>query len=213
MIHIKDRVSGLTHLFGAVMSLFALLILVSKVVATYNLTYIIAFIIFGMSLILLYSASAIYHLIDVGNKPGLILRKIDHMMIYVLIAGTYTPICLIVLKGPWGYSLLVAIWSLAIIGILLKVFWFNAPRWLSTAFYIAMGWLVVIAFFPLVKVMSPQGVVWLILGGVLYSVGGVIYATKWCPVTFKEFGFHELFHIFVLAGSFCHFLVMYIYVL
>lgn len=213
MIHIKDRVSGVSHLFGAVLSIIALIALDLKGAGTKDAANIISCSIFGISLILLYLASSIYHLLEVGNKLSLILRKIDHMMIYVLIAGTYTPICVIILKGPWGYSLLLAIWCLAIVGILLKIFWFNAPRWLSTVFYIAMGWLVIIAFLPLVKVMSTNGILLLILGGVLYSIGGVIYAIKWCPVTFKEFGFHELFHIFVLLGSISHFLVMYFYVI
>ncbi len=208
IIKLKDPVSGLTHLFGALLSVFALILLIHHAVLSETFTYVVSFSIFGASLILLYSASAIYHLIPVEGKTSKTLRTIDHMAIYVLIAGTYTPICLIVLQGAWRWGLLIGIWCFALTGIVIKLFWLNAPRWLSTLFYIFMGWLVIIAFFPLVKLMPHIGVVWMVSGGLLYSLGGVIYGSKWSPVNTKYFGFHEVFHLFVLAGSFSHFWMM-----
>jgi hemolysin III len=135
------------------------------------------------------------------------------MMIYVLIAGTYTPVCLVPLRGGWGWSLLISIWGIAMAGIILKILWFNAPRWLYTLFYLIMGWLIVIAFVPLARTMPAAAMLWLIAGGLLYTVGAVIYGTKWPKLKSKVFGFHEVFHIFVLYGSFCHFWMMFRYVL
>lgn len=208
---LKDPFSGLSHLFGALMSIPAIILLVNNEAHYGNFTYIISFIVFGISMFLLYSASATYHLLKVKESISEALRTFDHMAIYMLIAGTYTPVCLIVLQGAWRWSLLIGIWTLALTGIILKLFWMNAPRWLSTMFYILMGWLVLIAFYPIVKTMTAAGVLWMVAGGVLYSIGGIIYATKWCPVHTKAFDFHELFHLFVLAGSFAHFWMMFRY--
>jgi len=135
------------------------------------------------------------------------------MMIYLLIAGSYTPICLIPLRGGWGWSLFGVAWFLAITGILLKIFWFKAPRWISTIFYIGMGWVVVIAFIPLTNTIPTAGVLWLIAGGISYTIGAVIYGLKKPNIFEKYLGFHEIFHIFVLGGSFCHFILMSKYIL
>ena len=168
---------------------------------------------YGISLISLYTASTVYHWLPLSDEDGLMYRKIDHMMIYVLIAGTYTPICLISLRGPWGWSLLISIWILAIGGIVLKSISMKIPRWISTAIYIIMGWLVVIAFYPLKNTVPFTGMIWLIGGGIFYTVGAVFYAKKWPKFNCKWFGFHELFHLFVIAGSVCHFWLMYQYIL
>jgi len=213
MLHVKDPVSGYTHLFGAILSVFALIILDYNASMIGSYKYIIAVSIFGISLILLYSASSIYHLLPVEGRLSLALRKLDHMMIYILIAGTYTPICLVALKGYWRIGMLLGIWVLAFTGIILKIVWFNAPRWLYTVFYLAMGWLVVIAFYPMVQSIPLLGIVWMALGGIFYSIGGIIYATKWPPINSKVFGFHEIFHLFVLAGSFSHFWMIYKFIL
>jgi len=205
MFKFREPVSGLTHLFGALASTFGMILLIQYSVSEKNLLNIIVSIIFGISLILLYSASAVYHLTRASEKAIKILRRIDHSMIYVLIAGTYTPICLIGLKGTLGWAFLVSIWTLAVAGILLKIFWFNAPRWLYTFFYVLMGWLAVFAIYPLVKSITLSGVLWLIAGGVSYTLGAALYATKWPKLTSKFFGFHEIFHIFVLIGSGCHY--------
>lgn len=205
MFKFREPVSGLTHLFGALASILGMILLIQYSISNRNILNIVVSIIFGISLILLYSASAIYHLTRASENVIKILRRIDHSMIYVLIAGTYTPICLIGLKGTLGLTFLISIWSLAIAGILLKIFWFNAPRWLYTLFYVLLGWLAVFAIYPLVKSITLSGVLWLIAGGISYTLGAALYATKWPKLNLKLFGFHEIFHIFVLIGSACHY--------
>ena len=205
MFKFREPVSGLTHLFGALASAIGMILLIQYSILVGNILNIVVSIIFGISLILLYSASTVYHLTRASEKAIKVLRRIDHSMIYVLIAGTYTPICLIGLKGTLGWTFLISIWTLTIAGILLKIFWFNAPRWLYTFFYVLMGWLAVFAIYPLIKAITLTGVMWLIAGGVSYTLGAVIYATKWPKITSKFFGFHEIFHIFVLIGSACHY--------
>ena len=209
----REPMNALTHLIGDILSFIGLVFLVYFAVVKWTTWHIVSFSVFGISLILLYTASTLYHALNLPKNKIEILQKIDHMMIYVLIAGTYTPVCLTALRGVWGWSLFACIWSIAVIGILLKIFWFNAPRWLSTLFYIGMGWMVIIAFVPLVNAISPQGLNWLVAGGLLYTIGGIIYATKWPKINLKYFGFHELFHLFVLGGSICHFWFMIRYVL
>jgi hemolysin III len=212
-IKVKDPVSGFSHLVGAILSAIGLYYLVRYAAANGTVWHIVSFSIFGTSLILLYTASTLYHLLVVSERGSVILRKIDHMMIYVLIAGTYTPMCLIPLRGSWGWSILISIWGIAMVGIILKILWFNAPRWLYTLFYLVMGWLIVIAFAPLVRTMPIGAILWLVAGGLLYTVGAIIYGTKWPRLKSKVFGFHEVFHLFVLYGSFCHFWMMFKYVL
>lgn len=211
--NLREPVSGLTHLFGVFASIVGLIVLVQLSVAQGTLWHVVTFSVFGASLILLYTASSVYHMVSISDKVVRILRRVDHSMIYVLIAGSYTPICLVALRGAWGWSIFGTIWGLAIAGILIKNFWFNAPRWISTLFYILMGWLVVIAIYPLAHVLPRGGMYWLFAGGIFYTVGGVIYATKWPKIEFKNFGFHEIFHIFVLLGSFCHYWLMLRYIL
>ena len=212
-IKMREPVSGLTHLIGAVLSAIGLVLMIYYAVSKGTVWHIVSFSIFGGSLILLYTASTLYHLLNISEKGVRVLRKIDHMMIYILIAGTYTPICLIPLRGGWGYSLLITIWGIAITGIIMKLLWFDAPRWLYTLFYLIMGWLVVIALWPMAKAIPVAGVLWLVAGGLLYTIGAVIYGTKWPPLKSKVFGFHEIFHLFVLYGSFCHFWLMFRYLL
>ena len=212
-VKIKDPVSGFSHLAGAVLSSIGLYLLVRYAAANGTVWHIVSFSIFGASLILLYTASSLYHLLVVGEKSSKILRRIDHIMIYVLIAGTYTPVCLIPLRGGWGWSLLISIWGIAMAGIILKILWFDAPRWLYPLFYVVMGWLIVIAFVPLIRTLPIAAMLWLVAGGLLYTAGAVIYGTKWPKLKSKVFGFHEVFHLFVLYGSFCHFWLMFRYVL
>lgn len=212
-IHIKDPGSAGTHFFGflAVIPIFAVLMELSRQEAT--VWHTTGFLIFGISLLLLYGASTIYHTFTLAPDKTMLLRKIDHMMIFVLIAGTYTPICLVSLHGAWGWTLLVLIWVFAIGGICLKIFWMNAPRWLSTLIYVVMGWLAVIAFVPLEQAVSWKGIGLLLAGGLAYTVGAVIYAIKKPNFSWKYFGFHEIFHVFVLLGSSLHIAFMFLYVL
>lgn len=211
----RDPVSGLTHLFGALVSLIGLIILIRYELNIPNSTPLglTAVIMFGTSLILLYTASSVYHLVKSSDKVIKILRKLDHSMIFVLIAGTYTPVCLISLNGKLRWIMFISIWVLAVVGVSFKLIWFNCPRWLSTLFYVFMGWIAVFLISPISKAINIRGIVWLILGGVFYTVGAVIYAAKWPKINSKVFGFHEIFHLFVLAGSFCHYFMVFKYVL
>lgn len=213
MLKIKDPMSAFTHFIGVILSIIAVFHLVSKAYTYGNLLHIISFAIFGISLTLLYLASTLYHLIDRPKRLSKILHRIDHMMIFVLIAGTYTPICLIPLKGTIGLTLLSIIWAAAIAGIMFKIFWMNAPRWINTGIYIGMGWMIVIAIFPLAKTLSFSAINWLFAGGIAYTLGAVIYGTKWPKFNSKWFGFHEIFHLFVLLGSMCHYIMIYNYVI
>jgi hemolysin III len=209
----KDPVSGLTHLGGAIFSIVGLVVLIRYAERFGTVKHIVAFAIFGVALILLYTASALYHLLDVPEKISTLLRRIDHMMIYVLIAGTYTPVCVIGLTGDWGLSMLVTVWALAAAGIIMTVVWFGAPRWLTTAVYLLMGWLVVFAFYPLIYALPVGAITWLAIGGLLYTVGAVVYGCKWPKINGQWFGFHEIFHLFVIAGSMGHFWLMYKYLM
>jgi hemolysin III len=209
----KEITSALTHLGGAIFGLLALGLLLNAAIKAGSLLALISFLIFGLSMIFLYSTSCIYHFIDSSKKKAkLIMRKLDHIMIFVLIAGTYTPVCLLVLNKDLGYKLLALVWSITIIGAFIKIFWINAPRWISAGLYLGMGWLSVLVFMPLVESMAPGGIFWLVAGGLLYTVGGVIYGLKKPNIDKPWFGFHELFHLIVLAGTFCHFMMMYLHV-
>lgn len=209
----RDPVSGFSHLFGALMAVWGTAWLAYLAATQATAWHLASLLVFGASMILLYAASATYHLVSGSERLIAVLRRIDHSMIYILIAGTYTPICLVALRGPWGWSLLGVIWGLTLLGIVLKILWFDAPRWLYTLFYVIMGWLVVIAFVPLLQVVSLAGVLWLLAGGLLYSTGAIIYATQWPRIAARFFGFHEIFHFFILGGTACHFWFMYRYIL
>ncbi|HOL13445.1 MAG TPA: hemolysin III family protein [Bacillota bacterium] len=207
----REPGNGLTHLIGAVLSVIGLVVLVARALPVGDPLQIFSFVVFGLSLILLYSTSATYHIINASKKTIAFFRKLDHGMIYVLIAGTYTPICLMLLRGPVGYTLLSLIWAIAICGIFLQTFLIKVPRWVYTLTYVLMGWLAVFALSPLVKATSLGSITLLLLGGVLYTIGAVIYATK-KPNFFKDLvGFHEIFHVFVVLGSISHFMFIFLY--
>ena len=213
--HIKEPGSAITHFIGMLMAIFAAVPLLIKAAHEPSRIYIISLAIYAASLILLYAASTTYHTFDVSPKVNTILKKIDHMMISVLIAGSYTPVCLIVLKGKTGIILLSIVWAIAITGILIKAFWVYCPKWVSSVLYIGMGWTCVLAFTQILNNMSPAAFGWLLAGGIIYTVGGVIYALK-LPIfnsRHKNFGSHEIFHLFVMGGSACHFVVMYAFLL
>ena len=209
--HLKDPGSAITHFIGMLMAIFAGIPLILKAAQEPGKVYLFSTIVYIASMILLYAASTIYHTFDISAKVNKRLKKFDHMMISVLIAGSYTPICLLVLTKPLGYFLLALVWSFAILGILIKAFWINCPKWFSSVLYIGMGWTCVLAFTQLLDAMSPAAFGWLLAGGIIYTIGGVIYALK-LPIfnnKHKNFGTHEIFHLFVMGGSACHFIVMY----
>ena len=209
----REPISSLTHLVGAILSTIGLILLIKYSLDTTNTYNTIILAVFGISSILLYCASSTYHKSLSSEKVVKILRRVDHSMIYVLIAGTYTPICLIALKGTIGTFLFLCIWLLAFIGIILKIVWFDAPRWLYTGFYILMGWISIFAIVPIIKAVSLGGFMWLLAGGFFYTVGGIIYATKRPKINLKLFGFHEIFHIFIMLGSVCHYILMFKYIM
>ncbi|GAB4072847.1 hemolysin III family protein [Barrientosiimonas marina] len=212
---IREPVNALTHLAGAILSVAGLIALIVKAstTASNSTLAVMAVTIFGISLILLYSASATFHMVVAKDHIIHFLQRIDHSMIFVLIAGTYTPLCLISLNGTIGWVLFAIITGLAAAGIIFKLVWFHAPRLLSTALYVAMGWLIVFFSSTLWPILGDGGMLMLIIGGIFYTIGAFIYWLKPSFLSFKYMGFHEIFHIFILLGSLFHFICVYGYVL
>lgn len=208
---IREPGSALTHFIACLMAAIAASPLIMKAPSGMTTT---AVAIFAVSMILLYGASTLYHSVNVTGKVLSVFRKIDHMMIFVLIAGSYTPVCLIALGGSMGYSLLALVWGVAIAGMFINVLWITCPKWVSSVIYIAMGWLCLLVFGTLWSTLPHAAFGWLLAGGIIYTIGGVIYALK-LPVfnsLHKNFGSHEIFHLFVMGGSICHFIFMYFYI-
>lgn len=205
---IKEPVSCLTHLGGAAAALVCTFALIRKAFPL-GATYVVSFVVFGTAMVLLYTASAVYHMLKVPRRLSRILQRLDHTMIFSLIAGTYTPTCLIPLRGAWGWSILSIVWGMAAAGALMKLFWLTTPRFLSTLVYLVMGWLGVVAIVPLFRALSGAAFALLLLGGLSYTVGAVVYAVKRPRLFPRHFGFHEVFHIFVLLGSTFHVLFMF----
>lgn len=212
-ITIREPGSAITHYIGMLLSLIAAAPLLVKAEISGIPSALTAMGIFILTMILLYAASTVYHTLDVKAGVLKVFRKLDHMMIFVLIAGTYTPICLLVLKGRVGMIMLALVWGIAVVGIVLKAFWVTCPKWFSSIIYIAMGWICLLVFPTLLRDLKTPAFLWLLAGGILYTVGGVVYALRLQAFNcvHKYFGSHEIFHLFVMAGSFCHFVVMYWY--
>lgn len=214
-ITIREPGSAITHFIGMMMAVFAATPLLIKAALSSSTYALPAMSIFILSMISLYGASATYHSVNITGNALRFFKKLDHMMIFVLIAGSYTPVCLIVLGGPLGYTLLTVVWGIALFGMILKACWVTCPKWFSSLIYIAMGWVCLGVFGTLWNVLPHAAFLWLLAGGILYTVGGVIYALKLSVFNGKHkyFGSHEIFHLFVMAGSICHFIFMYLYVL
>lgn len=201
--------SALTHGVGIVFALLALGVLRQMTMHMGTVT-ITAVSVYAVSMLCLYTASTVYHSLHTGIKGRLFLRKLDHVMIYMLIAGTYTPICLIPLGGTLvGKVMLVVIWAMAILGSLFTLFWISMPRGLTAVIYMVMGWTAIFSLSTIRAALSTQCFALLLMGGVLYSVGGVLYALKWPGRNNRYFGCHEIFHVFIVLGSICHFLMIY----
>ncbi len=213
-ITIREPGSAITHFIGMMMAVFAAIPLLVKTAAGSSAASLTSMSIFMLSMILLYGASAAYHSINVSEKVIKVFRKIDHMMIFILIAGSYTPVCMIVLGGKSGYTLLAIVWGIAAVGIGIKAFWITCPKWFSSIIYIAMGWVCIGVFGPLWHTLPASAFLWLLAGGIIYTIGGIIYALKLPIFNSKHanFGSHEIFHLFVMGGSICHFIFMYLYV-
>ena len=211
---IKDPGSAITHFIGMMMALFASTPLLIRAANNPDRIHLISLAVFITSMVLLYMASTVYHTLNLAERSNRRLRKIDHMMIFVLIAGSYTPVCLVVLGNAAGYRLCALVWGIALAGILIKAFWITCPKWFSSLLYIAMGWVCVLAFTQILNSLPPAAFGWLLAGGIIYTIGGIIYALK-LPIfnsRHKNFGSHEIFHLFVMGGSICHFIMMYVFV-
>jgi hemolysin III len=208
-MRIREPVNAGTHLLG-------LLLAAAGTVALLRLAHgssqVVAFGVYGASLILLYGASTLYHSLLLPEPRLRALRTLDHIAIYFLIAGTYTPVALVTLRGPWGWALLAAAWTVAAAGIPFKIWFLDAPVWLSTAIYLGMGYMALLALAPLAAVVSMSGLAWLAGGGIAYTAGAVIFARQ-RPDPFPGiFGHHEIWHLLVLVGSGCHFAFMLFHV-
>jgi hemolysin III len=204
--HFREPFNALSHLGGAVAAFFGMITML--VIGWSVSTKVVSAMVYGFSLIAMFLASGTYHMARV--KPAIlqILRKLDHSAIFLLIAGTYTPFCLIAFTGFWHWGLLSIIWAIAVIGILVKVFYVSSPRWLHTGIYVIMGWLCVMAAPQMPSVLPQIAIVWLFVGGVVYTLGAIVYATKIFNFVPGKFGFHEVWHIFVLFGALAHFIAV-----
>ncbi|MFZ2412989.1 MAG: hemolysin III family protein [Candidatus Cryosericum sp.] len=201
MVRFKEPFNGISHLLGSLASIVVTILLVRDAVIRGGTRAAAPFLVYGLSMVLLYSASATYHLLDVSPKTHVMLRRFDHISISVLIAGSYTPICLVVLGGRLGATLCWSVWGLAGAVIMTDVFWLDAPRGLKAGLYVLLGWVAVWATVPLQRAIGWGGMAWMLAGGLAYSVGALLYAIRkpnpWPGVV----GFHEIWHLFVLAGS------------
>ena len=213
-LKLKDPGSAITHGIAMLLAIVGATPLLIKAARSSDALHLVAIGVFILTMILLYAASTIYHSVDSTETVNRRLRKMDHMMIFIMIAGSYTPVCLIALHNKIGYILCASVWIIAILGIILKGFWINCPKWVSSVLYIGMGWLCVLAFVPIFHSLPRAGFGWLLAGGIIYTIGGVIYGLK-LPIfdaRHKNFGSHEIFHVFVMLGSLCHFIVMYFFI-
>lgn len=207
---LRDPVSGLMHLGAAVVAGLGLLALVY--LGRDSLSKQASLVVYGLSVIAMFAASATYHLVNAQPATMKFLRKLDHSSIYLIIAGTYTPICLYFFTGFWQWGMVALIWTFALVGILVKLVFINAPRWLTVVIYLVMGWLGVFAIPEMVNAMPSGAIAWLLAGGIFFTLGAVVYALKkpdWYP---NVFGFHEIWHVFVILGVLCHFIVIAAYV-
>lgn len=211
---VKDPGSALTHFIAMLGAMTAAIPLLFKAARASDHLHFASLLIFILSMIFLYAASTIYHTFDISETVNKTLRKLDHMMIFILIAGTYTPVCLIVLGKSSGYFLLALVWGIALAGITINALFINCPKWFSSVIYIAMGWACVLALKQIIAALSEPAFGWLLAGGIIYTIGGIIYALK-LPLfnsKHKNFGSHEIFHLFVMGGSLCHYIMMYAFI-
>ncbi len=209
--HLREPFSGLSHMLGALLTIPALIFMLMKLPEQQFAIYFASYVVFSISMFLMFASSAVYHLMEISEDGIRQLKRIDHMAIFIMIAGSYTPFCLIGLESPLAWQMFALVWGIAIFGILVKIFWLHAPRWLSTALYLGMGWVSLIVYEPLSQGLSAGAIDWLIAGGAAYTMGAVVYATKWPNIHKKHFDFHDLWHIFVLAGAACHFVSIAFY--
>ncbi len=205
---VDEPFNGFSHLIGALVSVF-LLFLLMEAAESNPVRCKLAFVVYGLSLIGMFASSAIYHLLKVREEAKIQLQRIDHIMIFFLIAGSYTPIAAIGLDEISSYTILIIIWTFAAVGVIKKIYWLNAPRWISTIVYLVMGWIAIFIFPQLWQAMPFNFLLWIMIGGAFYSVGAVIYATQFPNPFPGKFGYHEIWHLFVMGGAFSHFWAIY----
>ena len=212
-ITIREPGSALTHFIAMLLALCAAVPLLVRAAVHSGVKSLTAMTVFMISMVLLYAASTIYHSVNCSGRILRIFRKMDHMMIFVLIAGTYQPVCLLTLPKPSGLMLLAAVWGIALVGIFIKGFWITCPKWFSSVLYIAMGWSCLSVLGQLFSLLPLHAFLWLLAGGLIYTAGGIIYALRLPLFDARHpmFGLHEIFHLFVMAGSLCHFVFMFCY--
>ena len=212
-ITIREPGSALTHFIAMLLALCAAVPLLVRAAVHSSVKSLTAMTVFMISMVLLYAASTIYHSVNCSGRVLRIFRKMDHMMIFILIAGTYTPVCLLTLPKPSGLMLLAAVWGIALVGIFIKGFWITCPKWFSSVLYIAMGWSCLSVLGQLFSLLPLHAFLWLLAGGLIYTAGGIIYALRLPLFDARHpmFGLHEIFHLFVMAGSLCHFVFMFCY--
>ena len=203
-----ERLSSATHFAATLLSIAGLSFLVTLAAIRGTALHVVSLAIFGASLVLLYLSSTLYHFFSKEHPAKDLFQTLDHVMIYALIAGTYTPLVLLVLPPAWGWSMFGVIWGLALCGILAKTFRIPHPGWVSASFYLLMGWLVVIALVPLKDALPLEGVLWLLAGGIFYTAGVVFFALDSRTPPGRWYTFHDIFHLFVMLGSFSHFWFM-----
>lgn len=201
--------SAITHGIGAALAAVGTAMLLVRSAALGRWILCGLFAVYGLSMVCLYTASTLYHCLNVSVPGRLALRKYDHCSIYLLIAGSYTPLCLTVLRDAGGVPLTIAVWALAAAGTILTIAKLSIPRWLTSAIYLFMGWLAIFAIVPIRRALPADGFAWLLAGGLLYTAGGILYAVKWPGRNSPRFGCHEIFHVFILLGSIAHFVLMY----
>lgn len=211
--HVQDPISSYTHFLGALFSIFTCIsFLVIGLFHHDSWITVLSCLLFACSAIALYSASCLYHTIPLNHPKHTWFRKLDHSMIYILIAGSYTPIALHYLKQSQGIIFITILWCIALLGIIIKLLWLNAPRFISTLFYLIMGWSVLFYFPAFYNAMEKGCLALIAIGGIFYTIGGIMYIIKKPNIT-SSFGFHELFHCFIMAGTLFHFLASAIYIL
>jgi len=209
--HLREPFSGLSHLSGALLTLPALIYMLMNLPDQQFGSYLTSYIVFSISMFLMFGSSAVYHLMEISDEGIRKLKRIDHMAIFIMIAGSYTPYCLIGLEGSFTWVMLSIIWGIALSGIFIKIYWLHAPRWLSTLLYVGMGWVAMLIYKPLSQNLSSGAINWLIAGGLVYTLGAIVYATKWPNIHEKHFNFHDFWHLFVLGGAACHFVSISLY--
>ncbi len=209
---LPDPMSGLTHFIGIILAAIGLVILLTRRGQAFTTGHAVGFAVFGGAMVMLYTCSTLYHWLPLTGRHRAFFRRLDHMMIFIFIAASYTPICLVTLRGVWGWSILGTVWGIAVAGLMMKLFWLEAPRVLYTLIYVLMGWVIVVGIWPLSRALAWPGLMWMAAGGVCYTVGAGIYAAKRPNPWPRLFGFHEIFHVLVMLGSLAHFWMHYRYV-